>query len=170
MSRSRWLLLVAVLFMAWQGWSRYAAPVDSDAVTGVVSASPILDQRPAVPLATTDPEPAVSGEPDVAVTTPGMARGEDDLPPEAHDTLRLIASGGPFPYERDGVRFGNHEKQLPGKPRGYYREYTVSTPGLHHRGARRIITGGDPPEVFYYTDDHYRTFREIDGGEIGGQP
>jgi guanyl-specific ribonuclease Sa len=81
------------------------------------------------------------------------------LPPEAHETLRLIARGGPFPHRQDGGVFGNREGHLPGKPRGYYREYTVDTPGLDHRGTRRIITGGQPPDVYYYTDDHYDSFR-----------
>jgi len=86
----------------------------------------------------------------------------DDLPIEARETLALIAAGGPFPYERDGSTFQNRERRLPGQPRGYYREYTVETPGSPDRGARRIVTGGDPPEVYYYTDDHYRTFRRLE--------
>ena len=81
------------------------------------------------------------------------------LPPEARQTLALIASGGPFPHRQDGVVFGNYEHLLPSEPRGYYHEYTVDTPGARYRGARRIITGGTPPEVYYYTDDHYRSFR-----------
>lgn len=81
------------------------------------------------------------------------------LPAEARDTLDLIARGGPFPHRQDSATFGNREKHLPAKPRGYYREYTVDTPGLDHRGARRIITGGQPPDVYYYTDDHYDSFR-----------
>ena len=91
-----------------------------------------------------------------------------DLPPEAAQTLRLIRSGGPFPYpHKDGSIFGNFEKQLPAQPRGYYREYTVPTPGARDRGARRIVTGGNPPEVFYYTAEyyytpnHYRSFARI---------
>lgn len=83
------------------------------------------------------------------------------LPSEAHDTLALIARGGPFPHRQDGEVFGNYEHLLPAEPRGYYREYTVETPGAHDRGARRIITGGNPPAVYYYTDDHYRSFREF---------
>jgi guanyl-specific ribonuclease Sa len=83
------------------------------------------------------------------------------LPPEARQTLALIASGGPFPHRQDGVVFGNYEHLLPEEPRGYYHEYTVETPGAHDRGARRIITGGNPPEMYYYTDDHYRSFREF---------
>ena len=84
------------------------------------------------------------------------------LPPEALHTLALIERGGPFPYRKDGTVFQNRERLLPGKPRGYYREYTVPMPGSRDRGARRIVTGGDPPEVFYYTADHYRSFRRIE--------
>lgn len=82
---------------------------------------------------------------------------------ELDATLSLIKRGGPFPYSRDGIVFENRERLLPARPSGYYREYTVPTPGLSHRGARRIVTGGNPPEVFYYTDDHYRSFRLIEG-------
>lgn len=82
-----------------------------------------------------------------------------ELPREARQTLALIRAGGPFPYERDGVVFGNRERLLPPRERGYYREYTVPTPGLKHRGARRIVAGRGG-EV-YYTDDHYRSFRRI---------
>lgn len=84
------------------------------------------------------------------------------LPVEAIETIALIERGGPFPYDRDGVTFQNRERRLPGRPRGYYREYTVPTPGERDRGARRIVTGGDPPEVYYYTDDHYRSFRQVE--------
>jgi guanyl-specific ribonuclease Sa len=84
------------------------------------------------------------------------------LPPEAVVTLQLIERGGPFPHRQDGTVFQNREGLLPQRPRGYYREYTVRTPGVSHRGARRIVTGGDPPEVFYYTADHYRSFRRLE--------
>lgn len=91
-----------------------------------------------------------------AAVTPVSAK---DLPTEARDTLRLIKEGGPFPYPRDGITFGNREGHLPSRPHGYYREYTVKTPGRHDRGARRIVAGRDGE--CYYTDDHYRTFRLI---------
>ncbi len=84
------------------------------------------------------------------------------LPPEAIETLALIHRGGPFPYRKDGTTFQNRERLLPSRPRGYYREYTVPTPGSRDRGARRIVAGGNPPEVFYYTADHYRSFRQIE--------
>ncbi len=84
------------------------------------------------------------------------------LPTEARATLNLIASGGPFTHRQDGVVFGNYENLLPQQPRGYYHEYTVETPGAATRGARRIITGGTPPAIYYYTDDHYRRFRAFE--------
>lgn len=84
-----------------------------------------------------------------------------DLPREARQTLTLIQQGGPYPYDRDGVVFGNFEKRLPLEKRGFYREYTVKTPGERSRGARRIVAGDNPPRLFYYTDDHYQTFRRI---------
>ena len=83
------------------------------------------------------------------------------LPEEARTTLKLIDAGGPFPYRRDGIIFENRERRLPEHARGYYREYTVPTPGSKDRGARRIITGDKPPLVFYYTADHYKSFRRI---------
>lgn len=91
------------------------------------------------------------------------------LPPEARETLALIQAGGPFPYRKDGSVFGNREKRLPIRPRGYYREYTVKTPGARDRGARRIVAGsGERGDVrtsgeYYYTDDHYNSFRRIRG-------
>jgi ribonuclease T1 len=82
-----------------------------------------------------------------------------DLPSEAKLTLALIKQGGPFPYPKDGAIFGNREGRLPLRPRGYYKEYTVKTPGSRHRGARRIVAGSG--NEFYYTDDHYNTFKLI---------
>lgn len=91
------------------------------------------------------------------------------LPAEARETLALIRKGGPFPYRKDGAVFGNFEKRLPSQPRGYYREYTVPTPGLRNRGARRIIAGRNATQgaralhhaEYYYTEDHYRSFLRI---------
>ena len=82
-----------------------------------------------------------------------------ELPQEARQTLAVIRKGGPFPYAKDGAVFGNREGKLPGKKRGYYREFTVKTPGERTRGARRIIWGAGGE--FYYTDDHYNHFRRI---------
>jgi ribonuclease T1 len=85
------------------------------------------------------------------------------LPKEAQQTLALVAQGGPFRYQRDGIVFGNREKRLPAHERGYYHEYTVPTPGSRTRGARRIICGGDVRSTAecYYTNDHYETFLRI---------
>lgn len=102
-----------------------------------------------------------------------------ELPPEAQQTLQLIRRGGPYPHDRDGSVFGNYEQLLPAAARGHYREYTVTTPGLRHRGARRIVVGCERQRPaarsptglrlahcrdggeFYYTADHYRSFRRI---------
>jgi ribonuclease T1 len=87
-----------------------------------------------------------------------------ELPPEAKATDRLIRTGGPFPYPKDGMVFGNRERLLPVKPRGFYREYTVKTPGARDRGARRIICGGrvpTHPEACFFTGDHYASFSRI---------
>lgn len=84
----------------------------------------------------------------------------NDLPVQAQQTVALIDAGGPFPYDKDGATFNNFEKILPRQPRGYYREYTVKTPGEDDRGARRIITGDHDRELFY-TDDHYETFVRV---------
>ena len=83
------------------------------------------------------------------------------LPEEARATLKLIDAGGPFPYRRDGIVFQNRERRLPEQAKAYYREYTVQTPGSADRGARRIVAGDRPPSVFYYTADHYKSFRRI---------
>jgi ribonuclease T1 len=86
------------------------------------------------------------------------------MPQQAQETHRLVLQGGPFPYPKDGIVFGNRERMLPPKARGHYHEYTVKTPGSRDRGARRIVCGGEPPtrpEACYYTDDHYASFRSI---------
>ena len=103
-----------------------------------------------------------------ALLAPLLAGARTDAPPEialtalpveAQRTIKLIKRGGPFPYQRDGVVFGNYERLLPARPRGYYREFTVPTPGAANRGARRIIAGGGAE--YYYTADHYRTFGRV---------
>lgn len=86
------------------------------------------------------------------------------LPEQGRHMVRLIYQGGPFKYDKDGSVFGNRERILPAKNRGYYREYTVKTPGERSRGARRIVCGGfvpTTPDACYYTDDHYASFRRI---------
>lgn len=85
------------------------------------------------------------------------------LPPQAVNTLNLIAAGGPYPYDKDGVVFGNFERLLPPHRRGYYHEYTVPTPRARNRGARRIVCGGPLRRIdnCYYSDDHYASFKRI---------
>jgi ribonuclease T1 len=86
------------------------------------------------------------------------------LPAQARETEQLIRSGGPFASAKDGAVFGNRERILPRQERGYYREYTVKTPGARDRGARRIVCGGHDaraPVACYYSDDHYASFKRI---------
>ena len=104
------------------------------------------------------PRPAAGAPAEVALA---------DLPPAALDTLARIRNGGPFPYRKDGSVFANREKRLPSQFHGYYREYTVPTPGSRDRGARRIVAGrgaqgsAAASGEYYYTDDHYESFRRI---------
>lgn len=145
------LLLLAVIAIAAVLWNRHAPP----------SAPPPPSPTTAFPAAV--PRQAPAAPPAAAnAGTPSPADLPAFLPAEARNTLALIARGGPFPHRQDGTVFGNREGRLPARPRGYYHEYTVDTPGLDYRGARRIITGGNPPVVYYYTDDHYRTFRAFE--------
>lgn len=105
--------------------------------------------------------------PAAVAAAPAAEIARSELPAEARQTLDLIALGGPFPYRQDGVVFGNRERLLPQQPRGYYREYTVRTPGSRDRGARRIVAGsGRTGDVrtsgeYWYTDDHYASFRRV---------
>lgn len=130
-----WLLAALCAFGVWQFVERG---------TGEDSAPATRTQAPSQPHVRT---------PTQAQALPAF------LPPEARATLVLIDGGGPFPHRQDGTVFQNREGLLPQRPRGHYREYTVDTPGLGHRGARRIVTGGHPPAEWYYTGDHYRSFR-----------
>ena len=149
--RNPWVwVAAALLFALWLLWPR---PVNSPAL--VPPATPVSGAA----------RPSDAGAPPAAgnAGTPARAAADSSalafLPPEALRTLALIERGGPFPHRQDGGVFGNREGRLPPMPRGYYREYTVETPGLSHRGTRRIVTGGTPPEAWYYSDDHYETFR-----------
>jgi guanyl-specific ribonuclease Sa len=136
-------IVLLVLLLA--GWWWLQKPAAQEADT----------QYPS-PLATAASQPARA-----SAIAPGPTGLPSFLPYEARKTLALIGSRGPFPYPQDDSVFGNRESRLPRQPRGYYREYTVQTPGLSHRGARRIVTGGRPPTVYYYTDDHYESFRSF---------
>ncbi|WP_024819663.1 ribonuclease domain-containing protein [Arthrobacter sp. 31Y] len=109
----------------------------------------------------TSPKAASTAVATLAVANPSSlpAINASQLPKEARQTLALIAKGGPYPYDRDGVNFGNFEGLLPKKSGGFYKEYTVPTPGESDRGARRIIVGKDSAK--YYTPDHYESFKFI---------
>lgn len=93
-----------------------------------------------------------------------------ELPATTLPVIEDIEAGGPYDYPRnDGVRFQNREGILPDEDRDYYREFTVETPGLDHRGARRIVTGGfeeTDPEHWYFTGDHYESFCEFDPDQL----
>ena len=134
------------------GGSASADPTASHEATTSAPAQVDGTPRPsrAAPTGTDEAVDPVSGLPWVDL---------EDLPPEAADTLERIESGGPFPFDRDGITFQNREGILPEAPAGAYREYTVVTPGEDDRGARRIVTGRES-EV-YFTDDHYRSFVRI---------
>lgn len=144
-----WWLLGITLLLGWQYWWPYdRAPSPGPIVVG----SPDRSGTQAPP--TTEPTPDVRSSPSTRL--PAF------LPAEARDTIILIQRGGPFPYPQDGSVFGNREGHLPPNPRGWYHEYTVATPSLSHRGTHRIITGGNPPKVWYYSSDHYNSFRAFD--------
>ncbi|WP_266168905.1 ribonuclease domain-containing protein [Dyella subtropica] len=131
------LILLAILVAAAIFWSRHPTPPP-----GAMRAAATSQATPA-------------GASQTPATLPSF------LPPEARDTVARIVRGGPFEHRQDGTVFGNREGRLPSQPNGYYHEYTVETPGLDYRGARRIITGGNPPVIYYYTDDHYRSFHSF---------
>lgn len=132
MRRHAWWL-VGLALLAWWGWQRF----------------PSDHAREGAPVASAPAAAPVSSVPAF-------------LPPEARDTLARIEAGGPFLHRQDGGVFGNRERRLPPRPRGYYREYTVRTPGSRDRGARRIVAGGQPPVEYFYTADHYRSFRRFE--------
>ncbi len=141
MRRNAWLILGLLLAGLW-AWSHYGPQAGTPVADGPSVHAPAGDRAP-----------------------PARQRGGRAypawLPAEALDTLALIERGGPYPHRQDGATFQNRERRLPSQPRGYYREYTVRTPGSRDRGARRIVAGGHPPAEFFYTDDHYRSFRRF---------
>jgi len=145
--------LVLLALWAWQ--PRPHAP-------GMASAPPVREERMPAPQSL----PPTPSSPSASSADAGWPAF---LPPEAIDTLQRIARGGPFEHRQDGATFQNREHRLPPQPRGYYREYTVETPGSRDRGARRIIAGGglpgdSPPIEYFYSDDHYRSFRRFTPG------
>lgn len=127
------------------------------AATATVAPKPTDAPTPTANAPPTDTSPTDARPAQRASDLPTIAYAE--LPPEAHDTIRLIDQGGPFPFRQDGTTFQNRERLLPIRPSGYYREYTVITPGAKNRAARRIVGGSDGE--LYYTEDHYSSFREI---------
>ena len=145
-----WLAIAGLLLAAW--W--FLRTPEPSAAASPPSTTQATAGSRQVPL---ELPPPISGRavaaPDASAPLPGF------LPDEARQTIALIQRGGPYPHRQDGGIFGNREGHLPDKPRGWYREYTVATPGLGHRGARRIVTGGNPPREWYYTADHYESFR-----------
>ena len=161
MRRHAWLLIAILLVGLW-AWSQHGTHAPA---TGA----------PAHPTAGAHESLAVA--PETASTRGPLAssarRGYPDwLPAEALDTLALVERGGPYPHRQDGAVFQNRERRLPSRPRGYYREFTVRTPGARDRGARRIVSGGgmhdgSRPVEFFYTADHYRTFRRFAATEPG---
>lgn len=136
------------------------------AVVGLVRAGDQFDESP-IPGSETDIEidsgrrSAAGGGANSGLSTTDL----DQLPIEAADTVALVLSGGPYPYERDGIIFQNREGLLPERPVGYYREFTVITPGEDDRGARRIVAGLEGE--LYYTDDHYSSFVVVDHANAG---
>jgi len=116
-----------------------------------------LNCTPVAPVADQEVPSATGSQADIPTGTKVISAA--DLPPEGRTTLGLIKSGGPFPYSKDGTVFSNYEGLLPAKAGGYYHEYTVITPGSHDRGARRIVAGSNGE--YYYTDDHYGSFKLI---------
>ncbi len=144
-----WLVLVLVLGMLVLVW-------------GLARPDTEVTARPPSPARSS---PASSPELSHLAPTPdsGLARvAESALPPEAVVTLRLVRSDGPFAHDEDGGVFGNRERLLPDRSRGYYREYTVETPGEGDRGPRRIVAGNDGD--LYWTVDHYASFRQVEVG------
>lgn len=136
-------------------------PTVATSPTPVLPTAVATSPTPASPTPTPPTAEASEREPDASHTpSSGLPTiAESDLPPEAWDTMQLIYDGGPFPYRQDDETFFNREGILPDRERGYYREYTVETPGWHDRGARRIVAGADGD--LYYTEDHYDSFEQI---------
>jgi ribonuclease T1 len=140
-----WFALLLATAMAIAACGLALPPADS--ATAPPTRPTAATEVPATPSADTDPD---SGLPLVSLA---------DLPPEAAETIGLVAAGGSFPYPQDGAVFENREGLLPEADRGHYHEYTVETPGSADRGARRIVVGNEGE--WYWTDDHYATFRRI---------
>lgn len=160
MRRNGWILVVLAALALW-AWQRQGLPAFAGGTQSSTTQSHAGTDRAGIDRPGRAPRGVDATSDDDANRWPAF------LPAEARDTLALIESGGPFPYRQDGATFQNRERRLPQRESGYYREYTVETPGSPDRGARRIIAGGDPPAEFFYTDDHYGSFRRFTDGESG---
>lgn len=163
MRRNRYFGLIAAVVLiglwAWTQSSRNVALQAPDAVTRTIAPAD----------GTTAPSTAIA-LPETTAPADQAPRYPAFLPRQAHAVLDDIGRGGPYDHRQDGGVFQNRERRLPSRPRGYYREYTVDTPGSGDRGPRRIVTGGgmageSPPREYWYSDDHYRSFRRFDVGE-----
>lgn len=153
----RLAVLVAVsLGLALTGCAPVAAPARTTGAQSPPSLTPSVTQSG--PTSSAGAAPSSAATPDSGLPTVRESR----LPTEAQQTLRLVRAGGPYPYRQDDGVFQNRERVLPRQPRGYYREYTVRTPGESDRGPRRLVRGerGD----LYWTADHYATFRQVQEG------
>jgi len=162
------VVIGGVVFSQTNGGARPTAPagVPTPVATAIAAAPGATATTPSLAptVAASSPTPTATSPPRAPSAAPtandGLAAVPfGALPPEAQRTIELIDRGGPFPYDRDGITFGNREGLLPPQANGYYREYTVVTPGSADRGARRIIGGRDGQ--LYYTDDHYGSFRRV---------
>ena len=150
MRRHAWLLIGILLIGLW-AWSQRGTHAPANGTP----AYPTADAHEPLAL---PPGPTATR---AQSASSASARYPEWLPAEALDTVALIERGGPYPHRQDGAGFQNRERRLPSQPRGYYREFTVRTPGSRDRGARRIVSGGTPPVEFFYTADHYRSFRRF---------
>ena len=163
MRRYVWLIVGLMLLALWSWSQRASVPVaHTPAARTIVAEQATHEAKPPAPA------PSIHAPADDGAGYPAF------LPGEAIDTLQRIARGGPFEHRQDGAVFQNRERRLPARPRGYYREYTVQTPGSRDRGARRIVAGGAAggalPAEYFYTDDHYRSFRRVTLAEPGPAP
>ncbi len=161
-SGSKWMAVAAVALLAAVAWNAYRTPDATPATTSSISTdsartTTALELPP--PMAEDPPATSIAAR--APASRDQATRYPSFLPAEAVDTLRLIEQRGPYPYRQDDGTFGNREGRLPRQARGYYREYTVETPGAPDRGARRIVAGGHPPIEYFYTDDHYASFRRF---------
>jgi ribonuclease T1 len=161
-SRIAVLLVLAACLAVVLGDCGPQAAVPASPTQETQSATPATSLASAQPIPSDDPAPTSTDSPSLPTTDPvsGLPFIDPaDLPPEALDTLGLIDQDGPFPFDRDGITFQNREELLPDQRGGYYREFTVITPGLSHRGPRRIVAGEEGER--YFTPDHYESFERI---------